>query len=253
MIADDAKGVTMAARATIRATILGLDTAAGAYLARLLGARGYAVRGTGDRGLVARLGIADDIGVDDPSVPADEIYDLRGDAAAALALVQRPHSARLFVAADPGDAALIDALAAFRDYGRFVATGRVHANELRFGPGTTPVARIVAAVAAGGDADPADLASATDCGWTPEYVDAMWRMLQRPAPEDLAIATGVPITGSDAARVAAAYFKRPPPAAVAAPPALAIDPRPVQASTGWRAVTTGDDLVTVLCEGAAAP
>lgn len=29
-----------------------------------------------------------------------------------------------------------------------------------------------------------------DWGWAPEYVDAMWRMLQQPAPQDYVIATG---------------------------------------------------------------
>lgn len=29
-----------------------------------------------------------------------------------------------------------------------------------------------------------------DWGWAPEYVDAMWRMLQQPAPQDFIIATG---------------------------------------------------------------
>jgi len=29
-----------------------------------------------------------------------------------------------------------------------------------------------------------------DWGWAPEYVDAMWRMLQQPAPQDFVIATG---------------------------------------------------------------
>ena len=29
-----------------------------------------------------------------------------------------------------------------------------------------------------------------DWGWAPEYVDAMWRMLQHPDPEDFVIATG---------------------------------------------------------------
>ncbi|HEY3353245.1 MAG TPA: GDP-mannose 4,6-dehydratase [Polyangia bacterium] len=31
---------------------------------------------------------------------------------------------------------------------------------------------------------------ARDWGWAPEYVEAMWRMLQQPAPEDFVIATG---------------------------------------------------------------
>ncbi len=29
-----------------------------------------------------------------------------------------------------------------------------------------------------------------DWGWAPEYVEAMWRMLQQPEPEDYVIATG---------------------------------------------------------------
>jgi GDPmannose 4,6-dehydratase len=29
-----------------------------------------------------------------------------------------------------------------------------------------------------------------DWGWSPEYVDAMWRMLQTDSPEDFVIATG---------------------------------------------------------------
>jgi GDPmannose 4,6-dehydratase len=29
-----------------------------------------------------------------------------------------------------------------------------------------------------------------DWGWAPEYVDAMWRMLQQPTPRDYVIATG---------------------------------------------------------------
>ena len=30
-----------------------------------------------------------------------------------------------------------------------------------------------------------------DWGWAPDYVDAMWRMLQQPEPRDYVIATGV--------------------------------------------------------------
>jgi len=230
------------------AAILGLDTAAGAYLARLLGARGYAVRGTGGKDLLARLGVADDVTQADDAAAAiagaDEIYDLRGDAAATAGLLALGGAGRVFVAVEPGAAVAPPA-------GRFVATGRVFPHESRFGPGTSPVARIVAAAAAGTDPDPADLATSTDCGWTPEYVDAMWRMLQRPAPATLAIATGRLLDGNDAARVAAAYFKRAVPGRVAAAPGGAGDPAPAMAALGWRAVTWGDDLVTVLCEGAA--
>lgn len=234
------------------ASILGLDTAAGAYLARLLGARGYAVRGTGGTDLIERLGIDGDVTHDDlPVLDVDELYDLRGDPGATHALLRDSFPARLFVAVDPGDTALIADLAAARAAGRFVATGRVYAHESRLGPGASPVARIVAAAAAGTDPAPADLASATDCGWTAEYVDAMGRLLQQPVPVDCAIATGRLLAGSDVARVAAAWFRRVAPAAVIPRTAVPGDPA-AAAALGWRAVTVGDDLVTVLCEGAAA-
>lgn len=236
------------------AAILGLDTAAGAYLARLLDARGYAVRGSGGARLLERLGIAGDVTLDvSPSGDVDELYDLRGDPAATKALLRDSLRARLFVAVDPGDAAVIADLAAARAGGRFVATGRVYPNESRLGPGTSPVARIVAAAAAATDPDPVDLATATDCGWTPEYVDAMWLMVQRPVPADLAIGSGVALAGSDVARVAATWFGRPLPATVPAPAAVPADPVPAHAALGWRAVTVGSDLVEVLCEGAAGP
>jgi GDPmannose 4,6-dehydratase len=35
-----------------------------------------------------------------------------------------------------------------------------------------------------------DLAIQRDWGWAPEYVDAMWRILQLPEPDDFVIATG---------------------------------------------------------------
>jgi GDPmannose 4,6-dehydratase len=35
-----------------------------------------------------------------------------------------------------------------------------------------------------------NLAVSRDWGWAPEYVEAMWRMLQLDKPEDLVIATG---------------------------------------------------------------
>jgi GDPmannose 4,6-dehydratase len=35
-----------------------------------------------------------------------------------------------------------------------------------------------------------DMSIQRDWGWSPEYVDAMWRMLQGDSPEDFVIATG---------------------------------------------------------------
>jgi GDPmannose 4,6-dehydratase len=48
-----------------------------------------------------------------------------------------------------------------------------------------------------------DLAIQRDWGWAPEFVDAMWRMLQQPSPQDLVIATGE--TNELRAFVAAAF------------------------------------------------
>jgi GDPmannose 4,6-dehydratase len=53
---------------------------------------------------------------------------------------------------------------------------------------TSGVARIVAGEAS--EIRLGNLAAKRDWGYAPEYVEAMWRMLQRPAPEDYVIATG---------------------------------------------------------------
>lgn len=41
-----------------------------------------------------------------------------------------------------------------------------------------------------------------DWGYAKEYVDAMWRMLQAPAPSDYVVATGIPCTVRDFAAIA---------------------------------------------------
>lgn len=257
-----------------RALILGLDTAAGAYLARLLDARGYQVAGTGGGDLLDRLGIGGDVLLHDEASAAltaasrpDEIYDLRYAPAATAALLAIAGSARVFAAASPGTASdavarARDVVARARDAGRFAVTGTVFPHESRLGPGTSPVARIAAAAFAGSQPDAADLASVTDCGWTPEYVDAMARMLQQPKPADFAIATRRALSGVEAARHAFEYFGRDasrftdgPGTATAFGDAAANgigDPGPAAAVFGWRAVTWGRDLVRVLCEGVAA-
>lgn len=231
------------------AAVLGLDTAAGAYLARLLGARGIGVRGTGGTALLDQLGIAGDVAREDSAtiatLGADLVFDLRGDASATIELLGIVRRQRLFVAVDPSDGALIDELATARASGRFVATGRVYPNESRLGPGTSPVARIVVAAASGQLPYPGDVESNTDCGWTPEYVDSMRQLLQLPTPVDEIIATGKAIRGGDVARIALAFFRG---EAVKRP---SVAPAMVT-TTGWRAITWGQELVEVLCEGFAA-
>jgi len=51
-----------------------------------------------------------------------------------------------------------------------------------------------------------NLSIARDWGWAPDYVDAMWRMLQLEKPNDFVIATGKTITLEEFASKAFAYF-----------------------------------------------
>jgi len=250
------------------ASILGLDTPAGAYLARLLLARGYRVAGTaaGPTAGLAKLGVVSEVALYPDAVAAlttspAEVYDLRGpgpartgDTATLLTLLDgRP--ARLF-SAGPGPApddatALIEQA---RDNGMFAVTGRLFAHESRLHNDSSPVARIVAAIAAGVAPAAGDLATAADYGWTAEYVDPMWRLLQQLSAADVVIATGRLLSGGDVARYAAEYFGR----EVALPsdiePAVtasAGDPAATRQALGWSATTWGRDLVRLLCEGVA--
>lgn len=233
------------------AHIHGLDTPAGAYLARLLLARGYVVGGAGDHAALARLGIAEQVTAD-PGAP-DEIYDLRGATATRLVdtarLLATLGTARLFSAAGPDIDEASALIAHARAAGRHAVSGHLLAHDSRLG-GDTFVSRIAAAALADADPDTADLAASADIGWTPEYVDAMWRMLQRP-PADMVLATGQSLTGAEAATHAFAYFKRPRDFGPGTAGAVG-DPEPAAGALGWRAVTWGRDLVRTICEGIAA-
>lgn len=51
-----------------------------------------------------------------------------------------------------------------------------------------------------------DLGTSRDWGYAPEYVDAIWRMLQQDAPDDYVIATGESHTVAEFAQAAFAHF-----------------------------------------------
>ena len=51
-----------------------------------------------------------------------------------------------------------------------------------------------------------DLTIARDWGWAPEYVDAMWRMLQHDGPDDYVVATGQTFTLGEFVLEAFAHF-----------------------------------------------
>lgn len=258
-----------------RALIIGVESELGAYLARLLDARGYALAGTA-RGALARL---DDLGVrealtlvaiDDVGSAAaavDEVYDLGGDAAlTARLLADRPGAARLchvMGAGSSADDAARAGMTAARGAGRFVATATLLGHASRLSDPAHPALRVVRAardaVAGGAPLGLDDPEAARDLGWSPEYVDALWRTLRSDAPGDYVIATGVTLSDRDIARHALDYFGGDPeriiPAATAATSAgqspRAGDPGPALATLGWRAYTSGRDLVRTLCEGLA--
>jgi GDPmannose 4,6-dehydratase len=80
-------------------------------------------------------------------------------------------------------------------YGLFACSGILFNHESPLRPERFVTRKIVAAacrIAAGSDErlGLGNLAVRRDWGWAPEYVEAMWRMLQQPEPEDFVIATG---------------------------------------------------------------
>jgi GDPmannose 4,6-dehydratase len=96
-----------------------------------------------------------------------------------------------------------------------------------------------------------------DWGFAPEYVDAMWRMLQQDEPDDFVIGTGkahsprefvelafahVGLAWKDFVRVDERYLR---PAEV---DLLLADPRKAEAQLGWRALTPFADLVRAMVD-----
>ena len=93
-------------------------------------------------------------------------------------------------------AAAHHAVANYREaYGLFAATGILFNHESPLRPQRFVTRKIVSTavrIAAGSEErlKLGNLDIHRDWGWAPEYVDAMWRILQHPAPEDFVIATG---------------------------------------------------------------
>ena len=272
------------------ALILGVGGQDGAYLARLLIARGISVAGSlrSDRGRanLAELGIADDVTLHpDADVAAliaatapRDIYDLRGPApgeaidvaaiaARTRALLDAAGSARVLVAGGGGDTAFADNFSAAkaavsalvaeaRNGGRFAVTALLSEHASRLSRGSTAAQLIaqVRAAAGGGTVELDAPARLHDWGWAPEYVDALWRMLSAAAPADHTVATGAAMTEHDFAVFACNYFGVDPAACGPAPPPspAGLAPPVAPPVPGWRAFTCGRDLVETLCEGAAA-
>jgi GDPmannose 4,6-dehydratase len=80
-------------------------------------------------------------------------------------------------------------------YGLYAVTGLLFNHESPLRPARFVTQKIVSAAAriAGGSKERlalGNMAIVRDWGWAPEYVDAMWRMLQQEQPEDFVVATG---------------------------------------------------------------
>ena len=128
---------------------------------------------------------------------------------------------------------------------------------------TQKIVRAASRIAAGADEKLTlgNLDIHRDWGWAPEYVDAMWRMLQQDEPADLVIATGRSVSLEYFVSAAFGYFNldwrqhvqqdrallRPSDIQYgAADPALALN------RLGWKATTDVDRVVAQMCRAAAA-
>jgi len=87
-------------------------------------------------------------------------------------------------------------VATYREaYKLYATTGMLFNHESPLRPARFVTRKIAAAAVriAGGSKEKLTLGNTKivrDWGWAPEYVEAMWRMLQQPAPEDFVIASG---------------------------------------------------------------
>lgn len=97
---------------------------------------------------------------------------------------------------------------------------------------------------------------ARDWGWAPDYVDAMWRLLQRDAPLDVVIATGRTVSLEHFVSTAFAYFDLDWRDHVDHDPALlrpsdiaysAANVTLAKAALGWEATKSVEDVVAEMC------
>jgi GDPmannose 4,6-dehydratase len=148
-------------------------------------------------------------------------------------------------------------------YGLFACNGILFNHESpRRGPTflTRKVTRGVAAILAGQESHIylGNLDARRDWGYAPEYVDAMWRMLQQETPDDYVVATGemhtvrefveaafglVGLDWQEHVRIDPRYFR---PTEV---DELCGDASKAAALLDWRPGTTFDELVRIMLDG----
>lgn len=151
-----------------------------------------------------------------------------------------------------------------RAYGLFACSGILFNHESPLRPKRFVTSKIIAAVCriAAGSREPLYLGNievARDWGYAPEYVDAMWRMLQQEKPADYVLATGNTITLREFTAAAFAAAGRDWREHVVADASLLrpsdvrvslADPGKAARELGWRARTQAADLAALLVEHA---
>jgi GDPmannose 4,6-dehydratase len=147
-------------------------------------------------------------------------------------------------------------------YGLFACTGILFNHESALRPERFVTQKIVRAVKriAQGSTEKLKLGRldiARDWGWAPEYVEAMWLMLQQEKPHDYVIATGVTISLEEFVQAAFAqaglnwrdYVEQDP--TLFRPTDLVVgraDPAKAYRELGWKATTKGIDVVKKMYE-----
>ena len=146
----------------------------------------------------------------------------------------------------------------YRDaYGLFACTGILFNHESALRPErfvTQKIVRAVKRISQGSNEKLklGNLDIARDWGWAPEYVDAMWRILQQDQAQDYVIATGTTMTLEEFVKTAfdeanlnwQDYVVQDP--NLFRPTDLAIgraDPAKAQRELNWKAATKGTDVV----------
>jgi GDPmannose 4,6-dehydratase len=96
-----------------------------------------------------------------------------------------------------------------------------------------------------------------DWGYAPDFVDAMWRMLQREEPDDYVVGTGVDNSVGDLVNIAFSYLGLDPAEYVREDPAfirpaevdlLIADPTKAREQLGWVPTVEFDELVKVMID-----